>query len=157
MLTVSILEPSDIVLATDWCRPLRLVSMSGGMSDSYSFESEYSGNPENNVRWCRVGQVFGDHLIGRTVEDFHEIIQHCGVPHEFVRGDIPKSHQYGPTVLELGKLYEMYLVTNVMQFGKYKEMSYNDIKEKDRSYFDWAVSKDIIDDFQRFGYNYENI
>ena len=54
MITVQILEDTDTIQPTDWCRPLRLTTMSGGMSDYYSFESCYSGLPENNVKIGRA-------------------------------------------------------------------------------------------------------
>jgi hypothetical protein len=37
MINVQILEANDIVDPEDWCRPLSIVSMSGGHSDYYSF------------------------------------------------------------------------------------------------------------------------
>lgn len=50
MKTVQILESSDTIFPTDWCRPLCITSMSG---DFYSFKSQYSGVPENNAMWVR--------------------------------------------------------------------------------------------------------
>jgi hypothetical protein len=90
MIDVQILEPHDTIQPTDWCRPLTLVSMSGGMSDSYSFRSMYSGTPENNVKWVPVQAQLGSVWFGQTVDSFN-----CDgmQPYEFVRGDIPKSHQ----------------------------------------------------------------
>jgi len=89
MITVNILEKDDILQADDWCRPLFLETMSGGMSDDYSFESCYSGKPENNVKWCKVGVIFpawvGD-KVGKLMRQ--QIIG----PHEFVRGKLPRNH-----------------------------------------------------------------
>ena len=66
MTTLQILESKDMVNPTDWCRPLKFESMDGGRSDSYSFENMYSGLPENNAKWVRVEDVFGqnDDLLG---------------------------------------------------------------------------------------------
>lgn len=91
MITVSILEKDDIVLASDWCRPLVLQTMSGGMSDSMSFKSCYSGTPENNVEWVRADCVFGS--VWFSGSSTPAKFKACGLRYEFVRGDIPKSHQ----------------------------------------------------------------
>jgi len=88
MKTVYILENEDAVLADDWCRPLALVSMSGGASDSYSFYSQYTGQPENNVKWAKVSWVFGECWFGGTVKQLNGKF----TPYEFMRGDIPESH-----------------------------------------------------------------
>ena len=89
MKTVSILESWDCIAEDDWCRPLRLQSMSGGMSDHYSFKSCYSGIPENNVEWALVKHCFGKVWFGKTV---NEIFDNIG-PYEFVRGEVPRHHQ----------------------------------------------------------------
>ena len=88
MKTLQILEPKDTVKPTDWCRPLRFESMSGGHSDSYSFECMYSGLPENNAKWVRVEDTFGPCWFGKPASDLQE-----HVPHEFVRGDMPEEHR----------------------------------------------------------------
>lgn len=88
MKTVQILEPNDRVNPDDWCRPLRLVSMSGGHSDFYAFESMYSGTPENNVKWVRIKDVFGEYWFGRQAKELMEHIQY-----EIVRGDMPAAHR----------------------------------------------------------------
>jgi hypothetical protein len=88
MKTVQILEPDDCVMPDDWCRPLRLESMSGGHSDAYSFESMYSGNPENNVKWVRIKDVFGECWFGKQAKELMIHIQY-----EIVRGDIPARHR----------------------------------------------------------------
>ena len=89
MLGVQILEEEDQIEPTDWCRPLVLVSMSGGISDGYSFTSIYSGKPENNVKWAPVSDVFGPGWFGRPVKEINTTLD---IPYEFIRGKIPKSH-----------------------------------------------------------------
>ena len=93
MISVSMLEPTDIIQATDWCRPLYLASMSGGQGDGYSFKCQYSGAPENNTKWVRVKMVLGKCWIGATVKHYHAAMSPFGRAYEFVRGDIPKSHR----------------------------------------------------------------
>lgn len=87
MKDIQILEFDDVVQPSDWCRPLTLVSMSGGMSDDYSFKSCYTGAPENNAKWTRVARIFGAHLFGKPANLFQKF-----TPYEFVRGQIPKDH-----------------------------------------------------------------
>ncbi len=93
MITVQILEPEDIFLPDDWCRPLGIVSMSGGHSDSYSFKSMYTGAPENNSQWVRAKDVIGDCWFGSTVKKYNKACSKYVYPLEFVRGDIPKAHR----------------------------------------------------------------
>lgn len=88
MKTIQILGPNDPVEPDDWCRPLQLMTMSGGHSDFYSFESMYSGTPENNVKWVRVKDIFGSWLFGKPAKD---LMYH--IPYEIVRGDIPIDHR----------------------------------------------------------------
>jgi len=88
MKTVQILEKEDIVEGTDWCRPLQLCTMNGGHSDYMSYRSQYSGRPENNVKWAPVNKIFGAGWLGCSVESINNHLQ----KYEFVRGDIPKSH-----------------------------------------------------------------
>lgn len=92
MIDVKILEDDDIIAPTDWCRPLSIVSMSGGMSDSYSFKCCYTGKPENNVEWCRAGITFGKCWFEKptTLKELRKIMDSR---YEFVRGDVPKKHQ----------------------------------------------------------------
>lgn len=92
MITVSILEQNDVILPTDWCRPLVLQTMSGGMSDSMSFKSCYSGTPENNVEWAPVNRCIGTVWFASpiTAGQFNEEI---GMKYEFVRGPVPASHR----------------------------------------------------------------
>lgn len=88
MKQIFVLEVDDVVEKTDWCRPLELTSMSGGLGDGYSFKSCYSGTPQNNVKWVRVKDQFGSIWFGKTVLEFTKM----GLLYEFIRGDIPKSH-----------------------------------------------------------------
>ena len=87
MKTVVILEPHDIITPDCWCRPLVLQTMSGGMSDSMSFKSCYSGTPENNTKWVRVTDQAGPYWIGKTVAEFNDLM-----PYEFIVGDPPEKH-----------------------------------------------------------------
>lgn len=88
--TVQILEADDLITKDCWMRPLRLETMSGGMSDSMSFKSCYSGTPENNVKWVRVIDQIGPRWIGKEVREFNGPFN---TPYEFIIGDPPKSHQ----------------------------------------------------------------
>lgn len=90
MITVQFLQNDDVIDPEDWCRPLQLVTMSGGMSDSMSHKSMYSGTPENNVRWVKVKDVIGPRWKGCTKK---EVNSSGFTPYEFVRGDVPPSHQ----------------------------------------------------------------
>jgi hypothetical protein len=140
MISIQLLEENDQVLPSDWCRPLQIVSMNGGHSDYYSFESCYSGLPENNAKWCRVDQVFGQHLFYNSVKEFNE----CNLTYEFVRGPIPFLHQYGKTKPEIREEYVQYLANTNIAFGKYKGKSFAWIKQNDNSYFEWAKHQNII-------------
>ena len=93
MISVSILEPTDIIEPTDWCRPLYLISMSGGHGEGYSFKNAYSGKPENNTKWVRAKDVLGKLWIGATVKHYNNAMSQFGRTYEFVRGDIPKNHR----------------------------------------------------------------
>lgn len=88
MITLQLLEKDDIVEPEDWCRPLSIVSMSGGHSDYYSFKNQYTGAPENNVKWVKVKYILGKCWHGKTVK---EIDAELGmfIKYEYVRGDIP--------------------------------------------------------------------
>ena len=86
MITISILEDNDVIGPDDWCRPLSIVSMNGGMSDYYEF-----GPTNNNVRWQRVKYVLGKPWHGCTAEKIgHGLGKYC--QYEFVRGEVPRSH-----------------------------------------------------------------
>ena len=90
MKKVQILEDQDKIAPTDWCRPLAIISMSGGHSDYYSFRSAYGGTPENNAEWCLVSDIFGECWDGVEVG---ELVKHLETRYEFVRGDVPVSHR----------------------------------------------------------------
>ena len=92
MKTVEILELDDLIDPEDWCRPLQLITMNGGHSDYYSFESCYTGAPENNVKWVKVKYILGGVWLTKTVA---EIDRELGkfVKYEFIRGDILRRSQ----------------------------------------------------------------
>lgn len=90
MIAVQFLEATDVFLPDDWCRPLDIVTMSGGHSEDYSFKSCYSGTPENNVKWTRVRDVIGGVWRGATVGAFN---RRGFTKYEFVRGEIPRTHR----------------------------------------------------------------
>lgn len=92
MITISILQKKDILHKGDWCRPLNLCTMSGGHSDSYSFESQYSGAPENNTKWVRVERIM-PFWIGGSIKKFEKATSEYML-YEFARGKIPKSHRH---------------------------------------------------------------
>ena len=94
MITLQLLEKSDTIEPTDWCRPLSIVSMSGGHSDYYSFKSAYGGGPENNAEWVRVKDMFGMCWFGSTVANLNTEMKRR---YEFVRGPVPKSNQLDMT------------------------------------------------------------
>jgi len=147
MKTIQLLEANDVIQATDWCRPLTLITMSGGHSDDYSFESVYGGSPENNTKWARVTQVLGKPWIGKTVGDYHRAIDkldHCHTYYEFVRGDIPKYHQYGMTSAEKKQAYEYFLARECFKVGKYKGRKFVDIRNMDERYFWWADGAGLV-------------
>ncbi len=144
MLPVSILEDSDTIQATDWCRPLQLITMSGGHSDYYSFTSCYSGTPENNTKWLAVYQKLGAVWLGRTVGEYNTAVEECGPQYEFLRGDIPVSHQYGLTKPEMLANEEEHLNTVFASVGKYKGKTWAYIKANDISYFEWADRAHLV-------------
>ena len=92
MITVQILEANDAIHPDDWCRPLQIISMNGGYSDYYSFESCYTGAPENNVKWVKVKYILGKGWHGKTVKELDAGLGKF-VKYEFVRGNVPKRQQ----------------------------------------------------------------
>ena len=88
MITLQLLEANDIVEPEDWCRPLSIVSMSGGHSDYYSFQGAYTGAPENNVKWVKVKYILGRGWHGQTVAEIDKGLGRF-IKYEYVRGDIP--------------------------------------------------------------------
>ena len=92
MRKIGILGKDDIIMKGDWCRPLYLCTMSGGHSDFYSFNSQYSGAPENNTKWCRVERIM-PFWLGGTVKKFEKATNEYMI-YEYVRGDIPNDHRH---------------------------------------------------------------
>jgi len=90
MITINILEKTDVLKKGDWCRPLNLCTMSGGMGDGYSFKSMYSGAPENNTKWCRVERIL-PFWIGGTIKKFEDATREYMI-YEYARGDVPADH-----------------------------------------------------------------
>lgn len=89
MITIQMLEGDDIVKPEDWCRPLSIVSMNGGHSDYYSFKNQYTGSPENNVKWVKVKYILGKPWHGKTVNEIDAVLGEY-VEYEFVRGELPQ-------------------------------------------------------------------
>lgn len=137
MIRVDILEPSDTLLGDDWCRPLLITSMSGGHSDYYSFECSYTG-PENNVKWVPVNELF-EKWIGTSLSELM-VVLNKHTPYEFVRGEIPRRHQYGPTNRLKKEMYNEYL-DNIVKVGKYKNKTWKEVRDIDYQYYDWAERK----------------
>jgi hypothetical protein len=94
MITLQLLEADDIVDPEDWCRPLSLMSMNGGHSDYYSFQSCYTGAPENNVKWVKVKYILGKGWHGKTVKEIDASLGKF-IKYEYVRGDIPMRSRLG--------------------------------------------------------------
>ena len=88
MINIQLLEQDDIVEPENWCRPLSITSMSGGHSDYYSFQSQYTGAPENNVKWVKVKYILGRGWHGKTVAEIDAKLGKF-VKYEYVRGNIP--------------------------------------------------------------------
>lgn len=91
MRIVYLLESDDVIQSSDWVRYLIL----DDVANSYSM---YSGIPSNNTQWLRVKDMFGPHLYGKTVTEFHESLSRCyhippdSMKFEFMRGKLPESH-----------------------------------------------------------------
>ena len=96
-----------------------------------------------------------DVWYGKTVGEFTKKFEKYG-GYEFIRGSIPKRHQYGPTKPELKQLYVEYLKCNVMEYGKYKNHTLYHIQYADDSYFGWAVRQGIIKDEDEFINDYNH-
>jgi hypothetical protein len=86
MITVKILEASDIVEPTDWVRPLYLFSGDGEVHTT----STYGGRPINNLKWLPVYSCLAPRWHGKSVADVESLLG----PHEFMRGPLPKEHQH---------------------------------------------------------------
>ena len=94
MITLQLLEANDAVDPDDWCRPLSITSMSGGHSDYYSFKNQYTGAPENNVKWVKVKYILGKPWHGKTVKHIDAELG-MFIKYEFVRGNIPMRSRLG--------------------------------------------------------------
>ena len=93
MINIQLLEEFDKLSPDDWCRPLCLITMNNGQSDSMSFLGSYSGTPINNVKWARASAIFGSCWFGKTIKEINK----CSIKHEFVRGEIPEKHKLNMT------------------------------------------------------------
>lgn len=102
MILTNFLEDTDTIAPNDWCRPLNLNTMSGGISDTISLKNNYSGSPENNVKWVKVSAVFGECWFGATLG---ELNGRLSTKYEMVRGNIPKGSALNMNgYLDLGKI-----------------------------------------------------
>lgn len=87
MKSINILEFGETVSKDDWCRPL-VISYGSRYSDSIEFVNTYSGNPENNLKWVKFSDVFGDGWFNKTVKEITDI---NGL-YEFVMGNLLTNH-----------------------------------------------------------------
>ena len=89
MIKIQLLEDTDTIHPDDWCRPLNLQTMIP-QSDYYSFINTYGGTPEHNLKWIQVKDFLVPCWFGKLYGEF--LSKHP--PVEFIRGDMPKSHQF---------------------------------------------------------------
>jgi len=87
MLTIQVLEKDDVVLITDYFRPLRRSADYSSYSDNWCPINSYSGRPEDHLKWVPVSDCWGTNWNSRTVKEFCKLREY-----EFIRGVIPKSH-----------------------------------------------------------------
>lgn len=81
MISFQLLESNDIIDKNDWVRRLYIP-----INDGWGPE-----NPvDKAIGWLQAKYVFGACWSGCTVGEIAERLR----PYEFVRGDMPKSHQY---------------------------------------------------------------
>jgi hypothetical protein len=52
----------------------------------------YSGKPENNVKWVRAGEIFGECWMHKPLSEIEPLTKYT--PHEFIRGEVPLKHRY---------------------------------------------------------------
>ena len=88
MITIQILEADDVILETDFCRPL-LRSADRSQSDMWMPTNMYSGAPEDHLQWAHVYNVLGPIWFGKKLSDY---LLGDLIPMEFVRGRIPEDH-----------------------------------------------------------------
>ena len=88
MISINLLEPHDVIEATDYVRQLDLFYE--GQSDTVHTTSMYSGLPVNRLKWQLASEVCPA-WIGKKVKKFNRIAgKFC--KYEFVRGSVPKKH-----------------------------------------------------------------
>ena len=96
MITIHMLEDSDIIEGTDFVRQLSLTFV--GQSDTLMTTSTYGGTRINRTGWMLAAEVCPA-FVGKTVIEFNRGMDfkhrhHIEVSqYEFIRGDIPLSHQ----------------------------------------------------------------
>jgi hypothetical protein len=104
MISVNILEDSDIIERDDWVRQLSLVYT--GQSDYLATNATYGGGAMNRLGWTPAWVVcpfwvgkqvgaFRKKMLGR---DRHAVEMS---DYEFVRGAVPKLHQEQLTAEEI--------------------------------------------------------
>ena len=91
MKTVQILDSSDVLLKTDFCRPLTITAK-GSTCDS-------NGLPANFVKWVPAFRVIPEEFFGLELEKLNLLSS----SYEFVRGDIPLTHRLDMRVYSTAK------------------------------------------------------
>lgn len=95
MITLHMLEDTDVIEATDWVRQLSLTYQ--GQSDTLMTTSTYGGSRINRLGWMLAAEVCPA-FVGKTAGEFNrgmdfkhrhqvEVTQY-----EFIRGAVPVSH-----------------------------------------------------------------
>jgi hypothetical protein len=70
MITIQILENTDIVRPTDYLRPL--IESPSSFGESYINEkSTYGGNLINHFKWVKVASILGECWFNKPVEEIH--------------------------------------------------------------------------------------
>lgn len=82
------LEDQDILLATDWVRPL----VPAPDSSTVNSFSTYGGTPVNNLGWVLAIDYFGERWIGETIQSIHMDIYGFGACFEAIRGTPLAGH-----------------------------------------------------------------
>ena len=144
------LEEKDKVQPGDFCRPMHIVTMSGGHSDEYSFTCCYTGRPENHTKWVQVERHYGDMWMGNTVDEINNMSKHA-TPMEFIRGELPFNHIEPLTESEVKPLWKKHL--DKLKTPKHtngKGISFLKLYEQHRKYFEWCVDRGYVIDFREF-------
>ena len=93
MISVSILEPDDVIKSTDYVRQLSLVFT--GQSDFLATTNTYNGKPMNRLGWMQAKDVC-PFFVGKTVKEFNTTpsARHATETfrYEVIRGNLPLSH-----------------------------------------------------------------